>query len=100
MEPTDHRELGRFRHFQLDDFEADWTKVAEGTLGRVYKVKLKVWRETFAMKQSSNSTYSNRIYRYSGLPACETGLELFLCHFFQGLYDYVRLLCHKKKKSS
>ncbi|XP_048837232.1 ankyrin repeat and protein kinase domain-containing protein 1 [Brienomyrus brachyistius] len=63
MEPTDHRELERLQHFQPDDFEADWTKVADGTLGRVYKVKLKLWRETFAMKQSSNSTSSNRICR-------------------------------------
>uniref|UniRef100_A0A3Q0QVL9 Ankyrin repeat and kinase domain containing 1 n=1 Tax=Amphilophus citrinellus TaxID=61819 RepID=A0A3Q0QVL9_AMPCI len=41
---------GQFRNFQKDDFEADWIKVAECRFGQVYQVKLKLWREKFALK--------------------------------------------------
>lgn len=49
--------LERFTHFKKDDFENDWEKVAERKFGRVYKVKLKVLRETCALKTTTNDDY-------------------------------------------
>ncbi|KAK9962123.1 hypothetical protein ABG768_007501 [Culter alburnus] len=53
--------LERFTHFKKDDFENDWEKVAERKLGRVYKVKLKVLRETCALKTTTSDDYRNMI---------------------------------------
>lgn len=50
--------LERFTHFRKDEFENDWEKLAEHKFGRVYKVKLKRWRETCALKTTT------RDYRY------------------------------------
>ncbi len=50
--------LERFTYFQKDEFESDWEKLAERKFGRVYKVKVKVWRETCALKTTVND------YRY------------------------------------
>ncbi len=50
--------LERFTYFQKDEFESDWEKLAERNFGRVYKVKVKVWRETCALKTTVND------YRY------------------------------------
>ncbi|XP_049582903.1 ankyrin repeat and protein kinase domain-containing protein 1 [Syngnathus scovelli] len=41
---------GPFRSFEKNDFETDWTKVAEGKFGQVYQVKIKLWREVCALK--------------------------------------------------
>ncbi|XP_056119330.1 ankyrin repeat and protein kinase domain-containing protein 1 isoform X1 [Rhinichthys klamathensis goyatoka] len=51
----------RITHFKKDEFENDWEKVAERKFGRVYKVKLKVWRETCALKTTTNDDYRNMI---------------------------------------
>ncbi|KAL4647497.1 ankyrin repeat and protein kinase domain-containing protein 1 [Arapaima gigas] len=62
----EHAECGdreKFRHFLKDEFEPDWIKLAEGRYGKVYKVKLKLWRETFAMKCFSEAVSSTSIYR-------------------------------------
>nr|XP_046245706.1 ankyrin repeat and protein kinase domain-containing protein 1 [Scatophagus argus] len=48
---------GEFRNFQKDDFEADWTKLAECRFGQVYQVKLKVWRVTCALKSFDTAFY-------------------------------------------
>ncbi|KAJ8256947.1 hypothetical protein COCON_G00190990 [Conger conger] len=50
MDPIDGGGSEKFRIFQKDNFEADWLKVGERTFGRVYKVKLKLWREVCAIK--------------------------------------------------
>ncbi|KPP77962.1 ankyrin repeat and protein kinase domain-containing protein 1-like [Scleropages formosus] len=63
MEPIDCGDLEKFRHFLKDDFEPDWIKVAEGQYGKVYKVKLKLWRETFAMKCFSEAVCGTNVYR-------------------------------------
>uniref|UniRef100_A0A8C1P652 Ankyrin repeat and kinase domain containing 1 n=1 Tax=Cyprinus carpio TaxID=7962 RepID=A0A8C1P652_CYPCA len=52
--------LERFNHFKKDEFESDWEKLAERKFGRVYKVKVKVWRETCALKTTTND-YRNMI---------------------------------------
>ncbi|KAI5098796.1 ankyrin repeat and protein kinase domain-containing protein 1, partial [Silurus meridionalis] len=40
----------RFTYFKKEEFEVDWEKVSEGKFSRVYKVKLKLWREKCAIK--------------------------------------------------
>ncbi|XP_055052390.2 ankyrin repeat and protein kinase domain-containing protein 1 [Misgurnus anguillicaudatus] len=50
--------LEKFTHFQKDEFENDWEKVAESKFGQVYKVKLKLWRETCALK-TTTADYRN-----------------------------------------
>ncbi|KAI2656228.1 Ankyrin repeat and protein kinase domain-containing protein 1 [Labeo rohita] len=52
--------LERFTHFKKDEFESDWEKLAERKFGRVYKVKVKLWRETCALKTTTNN-YRNMI---------------------------------------
>ncbi|KAA0701963.1 Ankyrin repeat and protein kinase domain-containing protein 1 [Triplophysa tibetana] len=52
--------LERFTHFRKDEFENDWEKLAEHKFGRVYKVKLKLWRETCALKTTTRD-YRNMI---------------------------------------
>ncbi|XP_051935148.1 ankyrin repeat and protein kinase domain-containing protein 1 [Hippocampus zosterae] len=41
---------GQLRSFKKNDFETDWTKVAEGKFGQIYQVKIKLWREICALK--------------------------------------------------
>lgn len=50
----------RIPYFKKEEFEVDWEKVFEGNFGRVYKVKLKLWREKCAIKTFLTSTD----YRY------------------------------------
>lgn len=50
--------LEGFSCFKRDEFESDWEKLVERKFGRVYKVKLKVLRETCALKTTTND------YRY------------------------------------
>lgn len=50
--------------FGKQDFEADWTKVAEGRFTQVYQVKLKVWREKCALKSYDSNICPGRIYRW------------------------------------
>lgn len=52
--------LERFTHFRKDEFENNWEKLAERKFGRVYKVKLKLWRETCALKTTTRD-YRNMI---------------------------------------
>ncbi|XP_070982197.1 receptor-interacting serine/threonine-protein kinase 4-like [Oncorhynchus clarkii lewisi] len=40
----------KFRIFKKDDCEADWIKVTERSIGQVYRVKLRLWRENCALK--------------------------------------------------
>lgn len=58
------RSPGPFSSFRKDDFEADWTKVAEGGFAQVYQVKLKHGRETFALKSFENSLSAGNFYRW------------------------------------
>ncbi|XP_067307871.1 ankyrin repeat and protein kinase domain-containing protein 1 isoform X2 [Pseudorasbora parva] len=51
----------RFTYFKKDEFENDWETVGERKFGRVYKVKLKVWRETCALKTTTSDDYRNMI---------------------------------------
>ncbi|KAG9348570.1 hypothetical protein JZ751_002306 [Albula glossodonta] len=62
-DPADSCGPEKFRLFQNDDFEADWVKVGERAFGRVYKVKLKLWRETCAVKRFSASVSGTSSYR-------------------------------------
>lgn len=48
-----------FTYFRKEEFEMDWEMVSEGKFGRVYKVKLKLWREKCAIK-----TFTSTDYRY------------------------------------
>ncbi|XP_061918031.1 ankyrin repeat and protein kinase domain-containing protein 1 [Entelurus aequoreus] len=41
---------GLLKYFKKDDFETDRIKVAEGTFGQIYQVKVKLWREKCALK--------------------------------------------------
>lgn len=50
----------RFTYFKKEEFEVDWEKISESKFGRVYKVKLKLWREKCAVKTFINSSD----YRY------------------------------------
>ncbi|XP_035240335.1 ankyrin repeat and protein kinase domain-containing protein 1 isoform X2 [Anguilla anguilla] len=63
MDPVGAGGSEKFRLFQKDDFEADWLKVGERTFGRVYKVKLKLWREVCAMKRFCSSLAQTSSYR-------------------------------------
>ncbi|XP_060799828.1 ankyrin repeat and protein kinase domain-containing protein 1 isoform X2 [Neoarius graeffei] len=52
----------RIPYFKKEEFEVDWEKVFEGNFGRVYKVKLKLWREKCAIKTFLTSTdYRNML---------------------------------------
>ncbi|XP_062329152.1 ankyrin repeat and protein kinase domain-containing protein 1 [Osmerus eperlanus] len=55
--------FGRFKSLRKDDFEADWIKVSESSLGAVYRVKLKVLRETCALKCFDTTLSGNNVYR-------------------------------------
>lgn len=55
---------GHFESFRKDDFEADWTKVAEGRFTQVYQVKLKIWREKCALKSYDSAICPSNIYRW------------------------------------
>ncbi|XP_051966386.1 ankyrin repeat and protein kinase domain-containing protein 1-like [Xyrauchen texanus] len=59
-DPSRDDSLERLNYFKKDDFENDWDKVAEHKFGRVYKVKLKLWRQTCALK-TMTSDYRNMI---------------------------------------
>ncbi|XP_063063345.1 ankyrin repeat and protein kinase domain-containing protein 1 [Engraulis encrasicolus] len=60
--------LEKFRYFCRDDFEGDWAKVSERSSGRVYRVKLKLWRERCALKcLSSTSCYRELVEEASRL---------------------------------
>lgn len=54
---------GQFLSFRRDDFEADWTKVAEGRFTQVYQVKLKIWREKCALKSYDSTICPRKLYR-------------------------------------
>ncbi|XP_026779858.3 ankyrin repeat and protein kinase domain-containing protein 1 [Pangasianodon hypophthalmus] len=52
----------RFTYFKKEEFEVDWEKVSEGKFSRVYKVKLKLWREECAIKTFiTSSDYRNML---------------------------------------
>lgn len=55
--------FGRFKSLRKDAFEADWIKVSESRLGAVYRVKLKVLRETCALKCFDTTLSGNSVYR-------------------------------------
>lgn len=54
---------GHFRNFAKDEFEADWTKVAECRFGQVYQVKLKAGQEKRALKCFHPTPCSKSSYR-------------------------------------
>ncbi|XP_075892170.1 ankyrin repeat and protein kinase domain-containing protein 1 isoform X2 [Nelusetta ayraudi] len=54
--------MGQFTSFRKDDFEADWTKVAEGRFTQVYQVKLKIWREKCALKSYDLAICPSKFY--------------------------------------
>ncbi|XP_061682607.1 ankyrin repeat and protein kinase domain-containing protein 1-like isoform X2 [Syngnathoides biaculeatus] len=54
---------GQCRSFKKNDFETDWTKVAEGKFGQVYQVKIKLWRETCALKVLDTNVGNGSLYR-------------------------------------
>ncbi|XP_061638704.1 ankyrin repeat and protein kinase domain-containing protein 1 isoform X1 [Phyllopteryx taeniolatus] len=54
---------GQCRNFKKNDFETDWTKLAEGKFGQVYQVKMKLWRETCALKVFDTTVGNNNLYR-------------------------------------
>ncbi|XP_072248569.1 ankyrin repeat and protein kinase domain-containing protein 1 [Leuresthes tenuis] len=51
----------QFRDFKKDEFEADWIKVAECRFGQVYKVKIKLWREKYALKTLCSDDFYRKI---------------------------------------
>ncbi|KAG7281743.1 LOW QUALITY PROTEIN: hypothetical protein CRUP_028057 [Coryphaenoides rupestris] len=51
------------RNFKKNDFGADWIKVAERRFSKVYRVKLKLWREQCALKSFDTSLSANNFYR-------------------------------------
>ncbi|XP_069003411.1 ankyrin repeat and protein kinase domain-containing protein 1 [Embiotoca jacksoni] len=53
----------QFVNFKKDDFEADWIKVAEWRFGQVYQVKLKIWREKYALKSFDTTLCADNFYR-------------------------------------
>lgn len=55
---------GQFRNFAKEEFEADWTKVAESRFGQVFQVKLKAWRENCALKCLDPRLCSQDSYRW------------------------------------
>ncbi|KAJ8368250.1 hypothetical protein SKAU_G00082780 [Synaphobranchus kaupii] len=63
MDRVDDGGPEKSRLFQKDDFEADWLKVGERTFGRVYKVKLKLWREVCAVKRFCTTVSPTSSYR-------------------------------------
>ncbi|XP_042342740.1 ankyrin repeat and protein kinase domain-containing protein 1 [Plectropomus leopardus] len=54
---------GQFRNFKKEDFEADWIKVAECRLGQVYRVKLKLQQEKYALKSFDTTLCASNFYR-------------------------------------
>ncbi|XP_057695637.1 ankyrin repeat and protein kinase domain-containing protein 1 isoform X2 [Corythoichthys intestinalis] len=54
---------GQLRVFKKNDFENDWTRVAEGKFSNVYQVKIKIWRETFALKVYDTTDGMNHLHR-------------------------------------
>jgi len=53
----------QFRDFKKDEFEADWIKVAEGRFGQEYQVKIKLWREKYALKSFNATLCADNFYR-------------------------------------
>ncbi|XP_051787836.1 ankyrin repeat and protein kinase domain-containing protein 1 isoform X2 [Erpetoichthys calabaricus] len=49
--------------FEKDDFEPNWVKIAAGGFGQIYKVKHKLWRETFAVKCCSAVPCDTELFR-------------------------------------
>ncbi|XP_039619935.1 ankyrin repeat and protein kinase domain-containing protein 1 [Polypterus senegalus] len=49
--------------FKKDDFEPNWVKIAAGGFGQIYKVKHKLWRETFAVKSCSAVPCDTELFR-------------------------------------
>lgn len=56
---------GQFRNFAKDEFEADWTKVAECRSGQVYQVKLKAGQEECVLKCFHPTLFSKSSYRWA-----------------------------------
>lgn len=54
---------GKLRNFKKNDFGADWIKVSERRFSKVYRVKLKLWREECALKSFDTSLSANNFYR-------------------------------------
>ncbi|MBN3302556.1 ANKK1 protein, partial [Amia calva] len=58
IQPSD-----KLKYFKKDDFETDWIKVANGEFCQVFKVKVKLWRATLAMKCFSDTFSDTSFYR-------------------------------------
>lgn len=56
---------GQFKNFGKDEFEADWTKLAESRFGQVYLVKLKGSREKCVLKCFHPTLCSKGSYRWA-----------------------------------
>ncbi|XP_056906140.1 ankyrin repeat and protein kinase domain-containing protein 1 [Takifugu flavidus] len=54
---------GHFGNFAKDEFEADWTKMAECRFSQVYEVKLKAWQEKCVLKCFHPPVCSKSSYR-------------------------------------
>lgn len=68
VEPCVHMDFtdgfpGHFRDFAKDEFEADWTKMAECRFSQVYDVKLKAWQEKCVLKCFHPTLCSKSSYR-------------------------------------
>lgn len=55
---------GHFRNFAKDEFEADWTKMAECGFSQVYQVKLKASQEKCVLKCFDPTVCPKSSYRW------------------------------------
>ncbi|KAK6469275.1 ankyrin repeat and protein kinase domain-containing protein 1-like isoform X2 [Huso huso] len=63
MALAEDKQLKNLKIFNKGDFHTDWVRIASGGFGHVYKVKHKLWRETFAVKCCSGVSYDSGLYR-------------------------------------
>ncbi|TRY66444.1 hypothetical protein DNTS_025737 [Danionella cerebrum] len=79
--------MERFTYFNKDEFDSDWEKLVERKFGRVYKVKIKVWRETCALKVTEDDYRMKFNYLISVYGICKDPAALVMEYMSMGSLD-------------
>ncbi|KAJ1175458.1 hypothetical protein NDU88_000746 [Pleurodeles waltl] len=86
MDSEEGQSLGNLLLFNRDDFESEWTKVAFGAFGQVYKVKHRLWHTVFAVKCSSAVMLSMESFEIKSLIEEASKMEKIKFQYIVSIY--------------